>query len=409
MQAVIIGNSAAGLAAAKAFRKYDQNSSLIMISKEGEIPYSRVLLPYVLRGKLTRDKLFIREKNYYQQQQIDFVGGEVVSLAVDRRELGLKDGSRIPFDKLLIATGSYAVAPPIPGINQPGIYHMWTKDDLDQLTPLFDTRKKVVILGSGFIALQAAWSAYNRGLAVEVVEIAARIMPNVLDQKGGNLIVEQLAKIGIKLHTSTVTEKIEPNPAGGLWVYLREQEPIACDFMIVGTGVRSNIGFLAESGVITERAVPVDAYMQTNIEGIYAAGDVAAGPTAFGDPHLTHALWPTAVEMGEVAGANMAGAEIAYSGSLNMNVTQMFNLTVASMGIFNDDQIDDSYVFDMADVQGYLKVCYKNGLIVGLCLVGGSESVALFGKLRPIIRKKIPVECIPQKLEDYLTVRLFKK
>ncbi|MEG2213052.1 MAG: NAD(P)/FAD-dependent oxidoreductase, partial [Clostridiales bacterium] len=88
---------------------------------------------------------------------------------------------------------------------------------------------------------------------------------------------------------------------------------------------------------------------------------------------------------------------------------QMFNLTVASMGIFNDDQIDDSYVFDMADVQGYLKVCYKNGLIVGLCLVGGSESVALFGKLRPIIRKKIPVECIPQKLEDYLTVRLFKK
>ncbi|MEG2213051.1 MAG: FAD-dependent oxidoreductase, partial [Clostridiales bacterium] len=127
-----------------------------------------------------------------------------------------------------------------------------------------------------------------------------------------------LYKIGIKLHTSTVTEKIEPNPAGGLWVYLREQEPIACDFMIVGTGVRSNIGFLAESGVITERAVPVDAYMQTNIEGIYAAGDVAAGPTAFGDPHLTHALWPTAVEMGEVAGANMAGAEIAYSGSLNM-------------------------------------------------------------------------------------------
>ncbi len=407
MRVVIIGNSAAGLAAAKTFRKYDKNSELVIISKEKGLPYSRVLLPYVLRGKLKYDNIFIKGESYYSDNNIQYVEKEVTSIDTKAKEVVLGE-ERMSFDKLLIATGAQAVAPPIEGIKQEGVYHMWTKSDLDALGPLFDTKKSVVVIGSGFVALQAAWSARYRGLDVKVIEIADRVMPSVLDVAGGELIADKIKESGVELFTETVTQKIEKTEDGKFVIHLKDKEAITADFMIVGTGVRSNLQFMDDTGIEYERAILVDEHMQTNLEGIYSAGDVAAGPTTFGDKHLTHALWPTAVEMGEVAGANLAGKKISYRGSLNMNVTQMYNVTVASMGIFNDDHIDESYVFDMAIYDGYMKVCYKDGLIVGACLVGDSDAVKLFGKLRTIIRKGIKADCAPERLESFMDIKIFR-
>lgn len=407
MRVVIIGNSAAGLAAAKTFRKYDKNSELVIISKEKGLPYSRVLLPYVLRGKLKYDNIFIKGESYYSDNNIQYVEKEVTSIDTKAKEVVLGE-ERMSFDKLLIATGAQAVAPPIEGIKQEGVYHMWTKSDLDALGPLFDTKKSVVVIGSGFVALQAAWSARYRGLDVKVIEIADRVMPSVLDVAGGELIADKIKESGVELFTETVTQKIEKTEDGKFVIHLKDKEAITADFMIVGTGVRSNLQFMDDTGIEYERAILVDEHMQTNLEGIYSAGDVAAGPTTFGDKHLTHALWPTAVEMGEVAGANLAGKKISYRGSLNMNVTQMYNVTVASMGIFSDDQIDESYVFDMNTYDGYMKVCYKDGLIVGACLVGDSEAVKLFGKLRTIIRKAIKTDCAPERLESFMDIKIFR-
>jgi len=408
LKVVIIGNSASGLAAAKAFRKYDKHSELTIISKEAGPAYSRVLLPYVLRGKVEYNNLFIREEKYYVENNIQYIEDEVIAIHVEEKSLTLSKNDKIKYDKLLIATGSYAVAPPIEGLKNQGVYHMWTKADLDQLIPLFNTKKSVMVLGSGFVALQAAWAAKYRGLDVNVIEIAERVMPSVLDVAGAKLITEKIKDSGVNLYTKTVTERIEKLEDGSFIIHLKDKEAVKADFIIVGTGVRSNMQFIEGTGIEHDRAIFVDEYMQTNIEGIYSAGDVAAGPTTFGDEHLTHALWPTAVEMGEVAGANMAGKSIRYRGSLNMNVTQMYHVTVASMGLFNDDHIDRSYVFDMNKYKGYIKICFKNDFVVGACLVGESESVKLFGKLRTIIRKEIKADCEPEKLESFLDIKIFK-
>lgn len=408
MKIVIIGNSAAGLSAAKAFRKYDKESELVIVSKETGLPYSRVLLPYVLRGKVNYDNIFIKGKDFYAENNIQYVEDEVTSINTEEKTVNLTDDRKLSYDKLLIASGSYAVAPPVEGIRQNGVYHMWTKNDLDSLLPLFDTKKSLVVLGSGFVALQAAWAARYRGIDVKIIEIADRVMPNVLDVDGGDLILQKIKESGVEIFTKTVTEKIEKTSDGGFVIHLKDKEAIKTDFIIVGTGVRSNIQFIENTGIECDRAILVDEYMRTNIEGIYSAGDVAAGPTTFGNKHMTHALWPTAVEMGEVAGANMAGKEIEYRGSLNMNVTQMYNVTVASMGLFNEEHIDSSYVFNMDKYDGYLKVCYKDDLVVGACLVGDSEAVKLFGKLRTIIRKKIKADCAPEKLENYLDIKIFR-
>lgn len=408
MEAVIIGNGAAGLAAVKAFRKYDKESPLTVISKEGGKAYSRVLLPYVLRGKLSYDKLFLPYAEEFGKLGVEYLEDEAVSLDARESVLSLGSGRQLKYGSLLIASGSSALWPPVKGICQPGVYHLWTRRDLDGLIEAFKRGKKVLVIGSGFVSLQAAWAACSLGLKVSLVEIADRLMPLVLDEKASAVMAGRMDEYGVDVRTSAVTEEILKEDCG-FRIKLKGQDDILADFIIVGAGVGANISFLEGSGVEYGRTVPVDPHLRTNVENVYAAGDAAAGPSAFGDEHVTHALWPTAMEMGSVAGANMAGRNTTYRGSLNMNVTQMFGVTVASMGKFNAADIDDAFTYDAEAGYGYCKLCYKDGFIVGICLVGTPEAVATFGKLRPIIRRRIAVECPPAKLDSFLNVRLFEK
>ena len=408
MKAVVIGNGAAGLAAVKAFRKYDKASQITVVSKEGGEAYSRVLLPYVLRGKLSYDKLFLPFAKEFGKLGVEYIEGEAVSLDAVANTLSLAGGEKLAYDNILIASGSSALWPPVKGITQPGIYHLWTRSDLDALIKEFRKGRKVLIIGSGFVSLQAAWAARTLELDVSLVEIADRLMPLVLDEKASAIMAQKMDEYGVDVHTSTITEEIIKEDEG-FTIKLKDKPPLRADFIVVGAGVGANIRFLEGSGVEYGRTIPVDRHMRTNVANVYAAGDAAAGPSAFGDEHVTHALWPTAMEMGGVAGANMAGRNVEYGGSLNMNVTQMFGVTVASMGKFNSKDIDDAFTYDAEAGYGYCKLCYKDGLIVGICLVGTPEAVATFGKLRPIIRRRLAANCAPAKLDAFLNVRLFEK
>ena len=407
MNIVIIGNSAAGLSALETIRKYDTQSKVTILSKEGGVAYSRVLLPYFLRGKLSHDKLFIRDKKYYKDNQAEYIEQAVVGIDTKNKTVTIEDGSSINYDKLLIATGSSAVSPPVPGIDQEGIYHMWTKEDAEQLEPYYKKGNRVLVIGSGFVSLQAAWAAVVKELEVTVVELANRIMPSVLDEHGADVLTENIRKQGVDLRLGTLTQKIEKQADGTFKVYLKDQEAIEVDFIIVGAGVRPNIQFLAESDIAIDRGILVDAYMQTNIEDVYSAGDVAQGLTTFGEKHVIHALWPTAIEMGKVAGLNMIGKDYAYEGSLNMNVTQMYDKTVASIGKFTEQQVETVHIFEDDGKRGYLKVCYEGDYVVGACLVGSTETVGLLGKLRPLIRNKVKVDVVPEKLEMFLQLKAF--
>lgn len=403
----IIGNSAAGLAAVEAIRKFDKESPINVISKEGGLAYSRVLLPYVLRGKVAYENMTIRDKAYYDTHKINYIEGEVLHLDTDKQTLKLEDGSEVAYGKLLIATGSNPVKPPIEGIHAEGIYHMWTKEDLDGLAPHFESGKRMAVIGSGFVSLQAAWAAVYQGLEVTVIELADRIMPNVIDNKGAEILTDKIRSFGVDLRTETLTQKIEKLEDGSFKIFMKDQEPVEVDCIVVGTGVRPNVKFLEESAVTVDRGIPVNAFMETNVENVYAAGDVACGPTAFGEEHVIHALWPTALEMGEFAGLNMIGQKSKYEGSLNMNVTQMYDLTVASMGQFSEGLQHQNYTFPETAGKGYLKVTFDNDILAGACLVGSTEAVKILGRLRPLIKDKKKIDIRPEELEMYLQINAF--
>jgi nitrite reductase (NADH) large subunit len=401
MVIVIIGNSAAGINAAEEIRRHHSDDKIIMISKETEQPYSRVLLPYFLRGKLPNEsQLFIRENDFYKKNDIEFINGLVTSINEKEKWIKLQDETLLKYDKLLITSGSSPVTPPIKGLEGENILHMWTWQDAKMLEKLFHKGKKVLILGSGFVSLQAAWAAIVKELDVYVYELMSRIMPRVIDDYSAEILTERIKQFGVKLEVGAMTERIERLENGQLRVIANGLDAIDVDFIIVGTGVRPNTQFLAHTNVDHQRGIKVDEFMQTNIPDIYAAGDVASGPTTF-EENMIHALWPTAVEEGKIAGSNMIGVKKAYEGSLNMNVTQMFNTTVASIGKFEADETKETWFYDLGDM-GIFKLVLNGEIPMGAAVLGSSELVEFLGILRPLIRNKKAISCDRDHLFQYL-------
>ncbi|MEG1500406.1 MAG: FAD-dependent oxidoreductase [Clostridiales bacterium] len=395
MNVVIIGNSAAGLNALAEFRKYDKDSQVTIISHEEGPAYSRVLLPYYLRKKVSWDHLFIRKDEDYEKYNAKTLWKTtVVDVDAENHLVVLDNGEKLFFDKLLIASGSSPVKPPIENLNGPGVYHLWTLDDIRHLDPLFKEGNKLLVLGSGFIALQGGWAALQRGLSVSVYELMTQIMPRILDEKAAEIFQNKIHSHGVDLQTGVSTTKVERDGHGKLTVYAKDKEPLEIDAIIVGTGVRANTGFLNNTKIEMNRGILVNSKMETNVPGIYAAGDVAVAPDTFGNPHISHALWPTAVEHGQVAGANLAGQNKEYTGSLNMNVTQMYGVTVASMGIFQpaEDEEGISIVCPKMEKENqYCKLVFKNDIPIGGIALGESEGAGLLGMVRPFIRLKKPL------------------
>ena len=386
MHLAIVGNSAAALSALESFRRRERDAAVTLVSDEPGPAYSRVLLPYFLRGKVSREGLVIRGPEYYARMGAELVSGvRVDGLDVGARTLELAGGRRLRFDKLLLATGSRPARPPIPGLEHPAVHHLWTLADAVRLDPLLRPGARALVLGSGFVALQAAWSARQRGMEVTVIELDARIMPRVLDAPAARLLHERIETAGVPIHTGTSTEALEDD-GGAVRVCARGLEPFTVDVVIVATGARPNDELLSQALEPGAPGIPVGATMQTSVPGVYAAGDVTRGPTAAGGPPEIHALWPTAVEQGKVAGANLAGAGLTYRGSLSMNVTEMFGLTVASLGRFVEEDGDHVKVLD--DVAGveYFKLVSREGVPVGAVALGGTEGAVVLGRLRPYVR-----------------------
>ncbi len=392
MQIVIIGNSAAGLSALEAFRKKDQSSRVTLVTREEERPYSRVLLPYYLRGKIPYENLFIRDKDYYTRMNARCITGKVVKLLPEQQSILLENKSLLPYDKLLIATGSSPVKPPIPGLSGKGVYHLWNLADVQNLARCFKKGKSVVVLGSGFVSLQGAWAALSKGLMVSVVELMPRILPKVLDDHAAKLLEVRMKRSGVDLRVNTLTQKIERSQDGKLVLHFKDGTPLTSDVIIVGTGVQPNVDFTANTKISIDDGIVVDGQMQTNLPGIYAAGDVAQVPSTFGGDPVVHALWPTAIETGSIAGACMAGRKKIYNGSLNMNVTQIFNITVASMGDFMDHEGTESWIDKSLPKDQYLKVLMKKGVPIGAVTAGSDKLISILGCLRPLIQEKVRIQ-----------------
>jgi len=372
MQYVIVGGGAAAVSAVRKIQEYDRTCHITVISEEEHCFYYRPMTPLVVKGDRERDELL----HDHAGLDIHMVHGRAASLSPDKKEVNLADGSTVKYERLLIATGSAPLVPSIKGITEPNVYYLRTLADAQGLRDVAKQAGKAVILGGGFVGIKKAEALAHHGLEVTVVEKENQILLPRLDAQGAALIAERLTARGITLLLNDTINEIH---AEAKMVTLASGREIACDFVCIAAGVKPNIEWLAGSGIQTEKAIVVDEKMQTSQEGVYAAGDVVQITDLVSGRSVVSALWTNAVEMGKVAGANMAGGSIKYPGGLEiLNATEIEGMPLISVGNVLAEESSGFVVIRRQGPQGYRKLVLKDDVLAGAIFMGDIEQAGTY-------------------------------
>lgn len=386
---VIIGGGPAGAAAIEAIRATDQSSPITLVSDEPA--YSRMVLPYYLAREIPETHVLIGDQEYFSRQKVEpLLGVRVQKVDTQARTLSLSDGKTLPFDTLLIATGSSAQRPAIPGADLDGVYTFWTLDDARKAMAKGQGKPEAVLVGAGFIGFIVLNAMAKLGWKLSVVEMADQVLPRMLDKQGASVVEGWLRARGVTLYTGAQLKEITRGANGKLTLSLGSGTLLSADIVILATGIQPNTAFLAGSGIAINGGIIVDDRLQTNIPGIYAAGDVAAGPDLLSGSSVIHAIQSTAVDHGRIAGANMAGKETHYPGSLLINVLDVINLHCASFGAWQENGRESTTISNPTRPL-YRKYVWEGDRMVGALFVGPIEDVTLLndvGMAKGLIQTK---------------------
>ncbi len=389
-QHVILGAGPAGLAAIEEIRRLDPDAEITLVADER--PYARMALPYLLAGDVAERQIETASEASLERVGVECrLGRRARRVDASARRVELDDGESLRFDRLLVATGSSPRRPPIPGAEAAGVHTLWTLADATAvLAEGAAPRPSAILVGAGFIGLIVLTALLRRGWRVTLVEREGHVLPRMLDRRGAALVEARLRSAGVDVQTPRTVVGIEPGPPRS--IALAGGTALGADVVILSTGVRPNAELLAGSGVAIADGVRVDERCQSSVEGIFAAGDVAAGPDLLGGPPAVHAIQTTAVDHGRVAGSNMAGREVAYAGSLRMNGLEVAGLHCASLGRWQEEA-DTSELWAPAE-SVYRKLVWEGDRLVGALLVGPAEATVRWsdlGMLKGLIQSRAPL------------------
>lgn len=392
MQHVIIGRGPAGVVAAETLRKVQPDADITLIGDEREPPYSRMAIPYLLIDKIKEDGTYLRKTDgHYQQKQINLIQARVSAIDAANKQVQFEDGREpVSYDKLLIATGASAMKPPIPGLDLPGVASCWTLADARKILERAKPGANVTLIGAGFVGCIVLEALGLAGVNLTVIERGDRMVPRMLDEVAGNMVKRWCVNKGVQVHTSAQVDSIEQSKeqSGGLVVNLGDGTAIQADLVVTAIGVISNIGFLKDTDIKTDVGILINEYMQTNVEDIYAAGDVAQGRDFSTGEFAVQAIQPTAVEHGRVAAMNMAGHPVKHEGTVNMNVLDTLGLISSSFGLWEGVDGGDRATLVDKDRNRYINLCFEGDVLVGGQSVGLTQHV---GVLRGLIQNRTPM------------------
>jgi NAD(P)H-nitrite reductase large subunit len=413
---VIVGNGVAAISALESLRRIDRGGSassgllapaaedqpadkvgrrhrvpghpegaVTIISEEPHPFYSRPLISYLLAGEVTEDRLWLRPADFYQRMGAETMfGRRVEGVEASERRLRLDDGSTVGYDRLLVACGGRPILPPIEGAATGGVFTFTTLDEAHRLDAYLRERnpRRATVLGAGLIGLKTAEALIARGLQVTLVELADRVLSATLDARGSDLIRQGLATMGAEVFTGATISAVESAAGRVRGVVLKDGSSFPADLVVLAVGVRPATEFLSGSSIACGRGIEVSERMETNVEGVFAAGDAVEGYDITTETSRVVATWVNAARQGRVAGANMAGAGQTFEGSLAMNAVEIAGVATISVGLTTpsaaaDDGLEVLEDFD-PDAGHYRKVVLKGSRIVGGVFVGDIDRSGIF-------------------------------
>ena len=408
MKYLIIGNSAAAVGAVEAIRRNDKGNPITIISDEPHHVYSRPLISYLLAGHTKEDKMYYRDENFYKENNVETVFNKKVTGVDTKKKQVILDnkgqvargkGQAIEYDKLLIATGGTPFVPPIKGKDRKNVYTFTKWSDAEEIIKISKKVQKVVVIGAGMIGLKAIEGLNAIGIDVTVVELAPEVLSRALDKDASRIVQRKMEEAGVEVITNNEVVEITGKGNVATGVVLRDKKKIKCDLVIVAIGVIPNTGFIKESGIKINRGIVVDERMETNIKGVYAAGDVVEALNMLTNEKMPIPIWPLAYRQGSIAGDNMSGGTLVYKGGFPMNSIEFPGAPTISLGIIDPrGEGYESLIKNDAKNGNYKRIIIKNERLVGAILVG--DDVDRAGILTGLIKEQKPVTAFKDKLLD---------
>ncbi len=389
MKYVIIGNSAAGNAAAKSIISRDPGAETLIVSDEAHASYYRPLIPNLI-DETVKDEFLFRDERTEPQGVEKRLGQRVMAIEPEAKRITLLGGDQVPYDCLLIATGSSPLRPSVDGVDAEGVYTMRTLDDASAVKKAMEGTDRAVIIGGGRVGMKTASVLKNKGLDVTVVERLDYVVPLQFDQVAGEISTAAVEAKGIKLILGQGMKAIMRNNGRAVGVQLEDGREVEAPLVIMATGVRANTELARTAGIAVEQGVLVDAFMRTSIPDIYAAGDVVETTDIATNQPIVSGLWTNAVEMGTIAGRNMAGDEVEYGGACGvLNAMELANIPTVSVGLVDPPSAEDYDIHVIRRGNYYRKLVLKQGVLVGALLVGDIEGAGVYTGL---IKRRVQVE-----------------
>lgn len=405
---VIIGACAAGLAAAEQIRKTDRTGEITVLTNEAYLPYSRPSISYLLKGVVKENDMFLRKNQFYKSNKINVVTDSKVT-SIDRENQKVKAGRKEYFyDKLCICTGSKPFIPPMKNVE--GKENAYTFLDLaavKKIKSAANENTKAVVIGAGLIGMKAAEGLSKICKSVDVIELAPRILPSILDAKSSKNVKKYIEENGhIKFHLENTVVSAKTKGKKITSVILQSGKEIKCDMVIMAVGVRPETELAEKSGLEVNRGIITNPVtMQTSDENIYSAGDCTVSVDMLDGSKKIIALWPNAVKQGTVAGSQMAGGDIVIDGTYSVNAIDFYGLRICTCGLIN--AVGEQY-YDKISQHGdeYKRLIFEDNKLVGFVLINSSTNAGIYTNL---IANKIDLNLLEGDVMDTPSLFMFDK
>ena len=384
---VIIGNGITGVTAAEILRAEDAACSITIVADDPFPAYYRPALKDYLGGRLPEEKLWVRPATFYQEQRIRFLPGRVVGINASQSFAQLQNGKRIGYDSLLLANGARPRSLSCPGLNLAGVSTLRTVADYQEILRRLEHVNRVVVCGSGTLALESAETLRHRGYQVTHLLRGNTLWSEVLDPVASDMVLQEERRDGIDVRTGEEISEIVGKNGQVSSVITTRGERIPCELALIAIGIEPLIDFIRASGIACGRGVKVDNGMRTSVPNIYAAGDVIETTDEFTGRTRVLGQWFPAIQQAQVAAYTMLGllnpSHPFYprspagtsSGYRNYyNATFLYGLDFVSVGLTTRPPAAGyQEVIAAPQPRNYRKAILKNGVIVGALLLGSAN------------------------------------
>jgi len=377
MNIVVVGCGVAGATAAFTARQYDAEAKISVYTDEGYLYYLRPRLYEVITGERKPDEIYSYPYDLYERKNIEVhLNSKVANIDLAGKQVVIRDGSRVNYDKLLLATGSHPFVPPVEGVEKRGVFTLRTVEDALAIREYSSQTRKAIIIGGGLLGLEFAACWTRLGKKAEVIEVNPRLLPRQLDPEGTEMLRQYLAERNIECRLGVKISEIQGNETVS-GITLDNGEQLSGGLVLVAAGIKCNSDLAVDARINVNRGVVVDQYLQTAQKDIFAAGDAAEFEGR------VYGIIPPSVEQAKIAGANMVGREKhVYRGSVRFATLKVAGISLTSMGEVNPERPGCEEVRKInAEQRIYKKLVLKEGKIIGAILLGDSRAAPFISRL----------------------------